>query len=96
MPGGGCVGARNPANAIIHTELGIPHQGTPALSFHTPDVMEVVTGFRLLPRTGDDGAPCSGTGRIPCDPGATPGITAELSGDHRTPALAFSSRTSRV
>ncbi len=89
MPGGGCVGARTSANAIIHTELGIPHQGTPALSFHTPDVMEVVTGFRLLPRTGDDGAPCSGTGRIPCDPGAAPAA-------YRTPALVFSSRTSRV
>ena len=90
------MGARNPANTIIHAELGIPHQETPALSFHTPDVMEVAMGFRPLSRTGDDGVPCSGTGRIPCDSGAAPGITAELSGDHRTPALAFSSRTSRV
>ena len=83
------MGARNPANTIIHAELGIPHQGTPALSFHTPDVMEVATEFRLLSRTGDDGVPCSGTGRIPCDPGAAPAA-------YRTPALVFSSRTSRV
>ena len=83
------MGARNPANAIIHAELWIPHQETPALSFHTPDVMEVATEFRLLSRTGDDGVPCSGTGRIPCDPGAAPAA-------YRTPALVFSSRTSRV
>ena len=29
-----------------------------------------------MSRTGDDGVPCSGTGRIPCDSGAAPGVTA--------------------